>query len=257
MTNSRASPIPLAAFSSQTLRSGRLAASRRMRPRRWRCPSASSPLAACLSAESAASAAARASLAIRLDARREHWAVEGRAVAPVAVAALVLVNPQGPFARTLRGDAAADLGVRRMSALRRYCCKSLFAAWDSNSPKHRRDDRIIMWGTTPSCAKLTGDSDNGFEAALMGDRRLFRSLAKNQPPCLLELLQQNPPVAAIKRECFYLHDGSLLTDQSKLTNYDPWQGRGNLIVMQPWNGRCPFSGERVMLQLLQTICCVR
>jgi hypothetical protein len=35
-----------------------------------------------------------------------------------------------------------------------------------------------MWGTTPSCAKLTGDSDNGFEAALMGDRRLFRSLAK-------------------------------------------------------------------------------
>jgi hypothetical protein len=69
-----------------------LAASRRMRPRRWRCPSDSSPLAACLSAESAASAAARASLAIRLDARREHWAVEGRAVAPVAVAALVLVD---------------------------------------------------------------------------------------------------------------------------------------------------------------------
>jgi hypothetical protein len=49
----------------------------------------------------------------------------------------------------------------------------------------------------------------------------------------------------------------LLTDQSKLTNHNPWQDRGNLIVMGPWNGRCPFSGERVMLQLLQTICCVR
>ena len=65
------------------------------------------------------------------------------------------------------------------------------------------------------------------------------------------------PVAAIKQECFYLHDAPLLTDQSKLTNHDPWQGRGNLIVMQPCNGRCPFSGERVMLQLPQTICCVR
>jgi hypothetical protein len=59
------------------------------------------------------------------------------------------------------------------------CCKSLFAAWDSNSPSRRRDDRIIMWGTTPPCVKLTGDSGNGFEAALIGDYRLFRLSAEN------------------------------------------------------------------------------
>ncbi len=41
------------------------------------------------------------------------------------------------------------------------------------------------------------------------------------------------PTTAIKQECFYLTDALLLTDQSKLTNYNPWQGQGNLIVMQP------------------------
>ena len=39
--------------------------------------------------------------------------------------------------------------------------------------------RIITWGTTLSDAKRTGDSDNGSEAALTGDCRLFRSLAEN------------------------------------------------------------------------------
>jgi hypothetical protein len=46
-----------------------------------------------------------------------------------------------------------------------------------------------MWGTTPLCAKLTGDSGNGFEAALLGDCRLFRPLAENQPRGFLGLLQ--------------------------------------------------------------------
>jgi hypothetical protein len=31
----------------------------------------------------------------------------------------------------------------------------------------------MMWGTTPPCAKLTGDSGSGFEAALIGEYRLF------------------------------------------------------------------------------------
>ena len=31
----------------------------------------------------------------------------------------------------------------------------------------------------------------------------------------------------------YLDDASLLTDQSKSTNHNTWQGQGNLIVMQP------------------------
>jgi hypothetical protein len=33
----------------------------------------------------------------------------------------------------------------------------------------------MMWGTTSSCGKLTGDSGNGFEALLIGDCRSFRS----------------------------------------------------------------------------------
>jgi len=66
-----------------------------------------------------------------------------------------------------------------MGTINSYCCKSLFAAWDSNSPSRRRDDRIIMWGTTPPCAKLTGDSGSGFEAASIGDCRLFRLSAEN------------------------------------------------------------------------------
>jgi len=57
--------------------------------------------------------------------------------------------------------------------------ESLFAAWDSNSSSRRRDNRIIVWGTTPPCAELTGDSGNGFEAALIGDCRLFRLFAEN------------------------------------------------------------------------------
>jgi hypothetical protein len=37
----------------------------------------------------------------------------------------------------------------------------------------------MMWGTTSSYVKLTGDSGSGFEALLIGDCRLFRSLAGN------------------------------------------------------------------------------
>jgi hypothetical protein len=41
------------------------------------------------------------------------------------------------------------------------------------------------------------------------------------------------PTMAIEQECFYRDDASLLTDQSKSTNHNPWQGNGNLIVMRP------------------------
>jgi hypothetical protein len=54
-----------------------------------------------------------------------------------------------------------------------------------------------MWGTTPPCAKLTGDSGNGFEATLIGDFRSFRPLAENQPQRLLGLLQHYLPQADI------------------------------------------------------------
>src|SRR5580704_12776028 len=48
---------------------------------------------------------------------------------------------------------------------------------------------MMMWGTTSPSAKLTDDSGSAFEAPLVGDCRLFRSLATNQPPRLLGLLQ--------------------------------------------------------------------
>ena len=50
-----------------------------------------------------------------------------------------------------------------------------------------------MWGTTSPSAKLTGDSGSVFEARLIGDGRLFRSLAENWPLRLLGLLQQYLP----------------------------------------------------------------
>src|SRR6266850_3123243 len=100
------------------------------------------------------------------------------------------IGANSPLRQRRRGDRIAALFVAvHESGSGRFCCKSIFAAWDSNSQSHRRDDRIITWGTAPSCAKLTDDSDNGFEAALIGDCRLFRSLAENLPRCLLGLLQ--------------------------------------------------------------------
>jgi hypothetical protein len=44
-------------------------------------------------------------------------------------------------------------------------------------------------GTTPPCVKLTGDSGNEFEAALIGDCRLFRLFAENYSHSVLGLLQ--------------------------------------------------------------------
>src|SRR5713226_2642495 len=47
----------------------------------------------------------------------------------------------------------------------------------------------VHTGTTPPCAKLTGDSASGFEAALISDCRLFRLSAENQSPGILGVLQ--------------------------------------------------------------------
>ena len=49
-----------------------------------------------------------------------------------------------------------------------------------------------MWGTTSSCAKLTGDSGGAFEALLIGDCRSLRPLAGKWPLRLLGLLQHYP-----------------------------------------------------------------
>jgi hypothetical protein len=86
---------------------------------------------------------------------------------------------RGVGERPLRCAYRTRVGHCAMSEKCRYCCKSLFARWDSNSPARRCSDRIMMWGTTSPSAKLTGDSSSAFEALLIGDCRLFRSLAEN------------------------------------------------------------------------------
>jgi hypothetical protein len=66
-----------------------------------------------------------------------------------------------------------------MSLIGRFCCKSLFAPPIKNFPGYRRDDRILMWGTTASGDELTGDFGGTFEATSIGDRSLFRPFAEN------------------------------------------------------------------------------
>src|SRR5882724_3375532 len=61
-----------------------------------------------------------------------------------------------------------------------------------------------MWGTTSPCAKLTGDSGNAFEAASICDLSSFRTLAENQPQCLLGLLQHYRSRADLRRRRFYV-----------------------------------------------------
>ena len=94
-----------------------------------------------------------------------------------------------------RSTDIADRYVRSEKC--RLCCKTLFGSLKTNFPSRGCGDRIIMWGTTPPCVKLTGDSGNGFEAALIGDCRLFRLFAENYSHSVLELLQHNLPEADI------------------------------------------------------------
>src|ERR1700688_2275329 len=55
----------------------------------------------------------------------------------------------------------------------RFCCRSLFEAWGTNSPSHGRGDRTIMWGTTSFYDELTRDFGDAFEATSVDDCRLF------------------------------------------------------------------------------------
>jgi hypothetical protein len=48
-----------------------------------------------------------------------------------------------------------------------------------SEPQARRLKSDVGEGITPPCAKLTGDSGSGFEAALIDEYRLFRALAEN------------------------------------------------------------------------------
>jgi hypothetical protein len=53
-------------------------------------------------------------------------------------------------------------------------------------------------GDYAAVRQLTGDSANGFEAALIGDCRLFRPLAEIQPQDFLGLLQHYLPLPDIR-----------------------------------------------------------
>jgi hypothetical protein len=77
------------------------------------------------------------------------------------------------------GKSSAQCG---MSALGRYCCKSLFALLIKNSPGCRRDFRVKMWGTSSPDDKLTGDLGSVIETAQSGGRRLVRVMAGKSSP---------------------------------------------------------------------------
>jgi hypothetical protein len=76
-----------------------------------------------------------------------------------------------------------------MTALGRYCCKSLFASPIANSPGRTFDDRIIICGTTSYCGELTGDFGNGLEAISLCDFGSFSQFAGNWPHGILGVLQ--------------------------------------------------------------------
>jgi hypothetical protein len=50
-----------------------------------------------------------------------------------------------------------------------------------------------MWGTTSTGNELTANFGDALEDTSIGDRRLFRLFARNQPQGILGLLQHYPP----------------------------------------------------------------
>jgi hypothetical protein len=79
----------------------------------------------------------------------------------------------------------------RMTAIGRYCCKSLFALVIKNSPGCRRDFRVKMWGTSSPDDKLTGDLGKVIETTQIGGRRSDRRTAGKLSPGNFGLLQHN------------------------------------------------------------------
>jgi hypothetical protein len=85
----------------------------------------------------------------------------------------------------------SDDTTARVTAVGRYCCKSLFALVIKNSPGCRRDFRVKMWGTSSPDDKLTGDLGNVIETTQIGGRRSDRLTAGNLSPGNFGLLQHN------------------------------------------------------------------
>src|SRR3974390_1031205 len=80
-----------------------------------------------------------------------------------------------------------------ISAIGRYCCKSLFALLIKNSLGCRRDFRVRMWGTSSPDRKLAGDLGNAIDSTEIDDRRSCRPLAGKLSLGDFRLLQQYRP----------------------------------------------------------------
>jgi hypothetical protein len=104
-----------------------------------------------------------------------------------------LPNAEGRIAVTslcLRSYKGSNCFQRVLSALCRFCCKSLFAHVIKISFGCTRDFRVNMWGTSLPEEKLAGDLGNVIGATSIGGRRSDFFTARNLAPGNLGLLQQ-------------------------------------------------------------------
>ena len=76
-----------------------------------------------------------------------------------------------------------------MSAIGRYCCKSLLALLIENFPGRRRGFGANMRGTLSLSDELTGEFRNEFDAMSISDLGLLRLLAGKLSPEAFGLLQ--------------------------------------------------------------------
>src|ERR1039458_5039535 len=100
-----------------------------------------------------------------------------------------------PWRVRLYPNSDQNVAVPRLSAMCRYCCKSLFALLIKISLGSRCDLGINMRGTSSHSDELTGDFGNKPEAILIGDHGLSCLLAGKLSLRDLRLLQQYLPVA--------------------------------------------------------------
>ena len=79
-----------------------------------------------------------------------------------------LMLPRNPrhhnFPKARRNASATRSVTYSRPQYFRMCCKTLFAPVMKNSPDHRSDFRVKMWGTSSPDDKLTGDLDKAIVA---------------------------------------------------------------------------------------------
>jgi hypothetical protein len=111
-----------------------------------------------------------------------------------------------------------------------------------------------MWGATPPRAKLTGDSGNAFEAALMRDVRSFRALAENQTLCLLGLLQHYRLKADIKPQMI---DVRFSPDSDRMTAVAFPLSANRLYKERDRQLRRPYAGRSAITSSVSPASCLK